>query len=198
MRRLLLAAIAVLPLAAGGASAAPLTFRAFLSGPAEEPPVASPGTGTATVVLDTVANTLRVTADFGGLLSPTIFAHVHCCTPTPLAGVSPVAVAPMNLPGFPVGVTSGVYDRLLNSEDAAIYTPTFVATFGGGTIPGAEAALLAGLQSGRAYFNIHTETFRGGEIRGFFAPVPTPMSLALFGTGLVGLVALRRRPRAAS
>ena len=39
----------------------------------------------------------------------------------------------------------------------------------------AEAALLAGLDSERAYLNIHTAQFLGGEIRGFLSrDVPEP------------------------
>jgi hypothetical protein len=42
-------------------------------------------------------------------------------------------------------------------------------TANGGTTAGAEAALLAGLEAGQAYLNIHTTMFPGGEIRGFLA-----------------------------
>jgi hypothetical protein len=51
---------------------------------------------------------------------------------------------------------------------AASYNPAFV-TANGGTTAGAEAALLAGLEAGQAYLNIHTTMFPGGEIRGFLA-----------------------------
>jgi hypothetical protein len=42
----------------------------------------------------------------------------------------------------------------------------------GGTIPLAEAALIAGIQNGTTYLNIHTVNFSGGEIRGELEPVP--------------------------
>src|ERR1039458_5807535 len=61
-RKLLLALIAPLLLAflAPATHAAILQYDAFLSGPNESPPNASPGTGFATVSYDTAAHTLLV------------------------------------------------------------------------------------------------------------------------------------------
>jgi hypothetical protein len=80
-----------------------------------------------------------------------------------------------------------------------IYNPTFV-TLQGGTIPGAEAALIAGLRSGSTYFNIHTVNFPGGEIRGELNAVPLPTALPLFASGLgaLGLLGWRRKKKAAA
>jgi hypothetical protein len=57
----------------------------------------------------------------------------------------------------------------------------------GGTIPLAEAALIAGIQNGTTYLNIHTVNFSGGEIRGQLEPVPEPTTLVLFGSTMAGL-----------
>ena len=62
-----------------------------------------------------------------------------------------------------------------------------------GTATGARDALLAGLDAGTAYSNIHNATFPGGEIRAnlVFVSEP-PAALALLAAiGLVG--AMRRR-----
>lgn len=153
------------------------------------------GSGLVTVTFDTDADTLGITASWSGLSAGTTVAHIHCCTAVPGTGTVGVAVTPVTLPGFPVGVTAGSYATTLNLADAATYTGTFL-TANGGTPATAEAGLLAGIQAGRAYFNVHSSRFPGGEIRGFLAPVPEPATWAMMiaGFGMLGGVMRRRRP----
>ena len=74
----------------------------------------------------------------------------------------------------------------LDLTATATCTAGFVAG-NGGTTADARAALIAGLGVGTAYFNVHSQTFPGGEIRGFLAPVHEPSSYALMGLGLLAV-----------
>lgn len=175
-----------------GAHAAPITFTANLSGAAESPPVASAGTGQATVVFDPVAMTLSIDAWFSGLTGTTTVAHIHCCTAEPGEGNVGVATSTPSFPGFPAGVQAGSYTVVLDLLMAGSWNPSFV-TFNGGTFESAAAALGAGLMNGTSYFNIHTTFAPGGEIRGFLTTVPEPGTLGLACLGLAGMLLRHRR-----
>jgi len=175
------------------AHAIPMTFEANLSGANEVPPIASPGTGVATIVLDPTAQTIQISATFSGLTSPVTMAHIHCCQP--LGTNAPVATTVPAFPGFPLGATSGNYPpTVFDLTQPLIYNPAFV-TAHGGTLSQAAADLIAGIQGGQTYFNIHTTINGGGEIRGQLSPVPEPNTVLLSATTLVilGAMYLRRR-----
>jgi len=195
----LLPLVGSLILCAAVAGAAPFTFTATLSGPDESPPNASPGTGTASVVIDDVAHTMLVAVTFSGLVGTTTASHIHCCTLAPLTGNVGVATVTPTFVGFPLGVTSGTYTHFYDLTMATSFNVPFLTANGGP--PGAEAALLAGMLGGNAYLNVHTSAFPGGEIRGFLKPVsepatvPEPATIGLLGFGLGALVTARRRRR---
>jgi CHRD domain len=178
----LLMLMAALMLPAAGTYAKPTTFTVKLTPALEIPPTASTATGSATITLDPAANTLRVQVTFSGLTSNTVMAHIHCCLASLFANANVgVATTVPAFPGFPLGVTSGTYDHVLDLTSASSYNPAFVTTQGG-TVAMAEAALINGIQNGETYLNIHTVNFPGGEIRGFLVAVPTPAKLSLLKT----------------
>lgn len=191
MRKLTIAA-GLLGLFAVSSFAATVSFTALLDGPSESPAVASAGTGTALVIFDTTAKTMQVITSFSGLTGNVTAAHIHCCTAVAGAGNVGVASVTPTFTGFPSGATFGSYDHTF---DTSVTSGTFNAAFvtaNGGTAAGAEAALIAGAQAGKAYLNIHSSAFGGGEIRGFLVETPEPGTFLLGGAAL-GLVAMLRR-----
>src|SRR3990167_578904 len=163
-RSLLMATAAAALLFAGQAGAATYVFIGALSGEQEAPiPAVTPGTGFTKVTIDDLFDTMRVEANFSGLLGPTAAAHIHCCAP--IGTNAGVATTTPTFTGFPGGVTSGSYDHTFDMTLASSYNPGFI-TANGGTASGAFAALFAGLQAGDASFNVHTTRFPAGEIRG--------------------------------
>jgi len=176
------------------ARAATFEYAATLSGPNESPANASPGTGSALVDYDNVAHSLHVQVSFSGLLGTTTASHIHAATVLPGTGTAGVATTTPTFAGFPLGVTSGSYNILLDLTLASSFNGAYI-TANGNTTAGAEAALAAALAGGQSYLNIHTSSFGGGEIRGFLTLVPEPSSLALVGLGLAAVAARSARQK---
>jgi hypothetical protein len=183
--------VAALCALATQASAAIFIYDAALSGPAESPPNASPGTGFAEVTINDVTDTMRVQVTFSGLVATTTASHIHCCTALPGTGTAGVATTVPTFTGFPLGVTSGIYDHTFDMSLASSYNPAFITT----TPLAAFGVLQTGLNAGDAYLNIHTTTSPSGEIRGFLHAVPEPSTWAMMILGFagIGFMAYRKR-----
>ncbi|QNI38667.1 CHRD domain-containing protein [Edaphobacter albus] len=165
-----------------------ITYTAIMTGANEVPPTGSSATGLTTLSL--TGDLLTVDVTFSDLTGGTASAaHIHCCA-------SPGNNAPVAIPftSFPAA-TSGSYTNTFDLTLASTYTSAFI-TAEGGTVTGAEAAILAALNDYQAYTNIHNATFPGGEIRGWIVATPEPSSLLLLCTGVAGAIGtLSRRLR---
>jgi hypothetical protein len=193
-QHILALATAATCLMAGTASAHESVYAAPLLGSSEVPAAITTGVGTSRVTIDFDLLTMRVEASFSGLLGNVTASHIHCCT-APGANVGVASQTPTFV-GFPLGVKAGTYDHTFDMSLSSSYNAAFI-TNNGGTVGSAFNALVAGLNDGKAYLNVHTTSFGGGEIRGLLAPVPEPETWALMLAGLavLGWVA-RRRPQA--
>jgi hypothetical protein len=146
-----------------------------LNGSNEFPANTSPGTGTGSADYDDAAHTLQLQLTFSGLRGNTTASHIHAPTAFPFAltNTAGVATTTPTFADFPLGVTSGTYSNTLDLTALTSYNPAFV-TANGGTVAGAESALTRAIAAGRAYWNVHSTTNPGGEIRGFLVAQDDP------------------------
>ncbi len=169
------------------ASAATL-FSTTLSSANETVPNPSTATGSGTLLLSTSQTSIDVFLNWAGLTGPATGGHVHCCA---FQGAN----APVAIDFGPSATATGSLTRTYDLTLLATYTTAFV-TASGGTAAGAQAAFVAGLLGGKAYYNVHTQTNPGGEIRGQLAATAVPEAatwgMMIAGMGITG-AALRRR-----
>ncbi len=139
--------------------AATMVFNGILEGSQEVPSVASPGTGTVELTVDTDSRDWSLSGLFSGLTGNTNNAHIHAPA-APGANASPIVL---------LTFTSGATEGTLSGNG------TFSETN--------YNSLLDGL----LYVNVHTTTFGGGEVRAQLVPEPSVglLSLALGGFLLV-------------
>jgi hypothetical protein len=178
---------------AGPSQAAVLKWDATLSGSQEIPANAATATGSGWVQFDDATNELSLYVQWQGLTGVGVQAHIHCCVASPPGNVG--IALDLWLPADPARPATGSYDALYDLDLVNPFRAAFI-TANGGTALGAMQALIGAMDAGegRAYYNIHTAQFPGGEIRGNLA-VPEPATLALVLGGLGLLVAGRRFAR---
>ena len=197
MQRFALASLVAATLAVAlPAQAHEQVYAASLLASSEIPAAVSPGSGYATVTFDFDLVTMRVQVTFADLVGNVTASHIHCCTVSPGAANVGVATQTPSFTGFPAGagVHAGSYDHTFDMSLASSYNAAFI-TANGSTVSTAFNALVAGLDSGNAYLNVHTSSFPGGEIRALLVPVPEPETYALMlsGLGVLALAARRRK-----
>ena len=143
-------------------------------------PVPSDSTGTAELRVDTETGLYDLTLSVLGITQPELFD---------IAG-SPVHIhlAPAGANG-PIVVNVGADGTFSDILDGAVPVGFQLVVD-----DGAFTAMIDDLLNGDLYYNVHTEDYQSGEIRGQIF-VAEPMSIGLLGVALLGLGVARRRWR---
>lgn len=148
-----LAVAAMLTTMAPATAAQDAILASNMRGTGENPPNASPATGSATVFVDADSNMVCVSFRFSGLVTPSTAGHIH----EGAAGTNGGVKIPFPASGF-----GGSSARKFFCTGASGFTLAV------GDTPAAFINRLTTTPS-NFYVNIHTPTYPGGEIRGQLA-----------------------------
>lgn len=129
-------------------------FRAVLDGAQEVPSVSTTATGTGVVTLNAAETHISYRLEFTGLTSNQTASHIHGASPR--------------------GVSSGV---LINIGSNGVTSGVFFAD--NVPITSLPGTPVADLKNGLWYFNVHSNGFPGGEIRGQIEPDCANLSAGL-------------------
>ncbi len=154
------------------------TFIVPLSGLQEVPSVTTTGSGTGVATLSGLpgSRVLTYTVNYSGLQGTIAapFAHIH---------------------NGPAGVNATIVHDLDGANQLPISGSSQGTIVGDWRFDDATQPLTDALANefflGRLYFNLHTTSFPGGEIRGQIVPEPTTLAL-LAGAGVLVLRRVRR------
>ena len=142
-------------------SNAQIKISGILSGKNENPANTSTATGTIDGIFDPWSRVIAFRVEFSGLTANVTGAHFHSAP----AGTNGPVVVDFISQGFPVGVRSGEYVKVLTLTEVQAVD----------------------LMNGNLYVNIHNPSFPGGEIRAQIRygtalnPSPVPLSARLTG-----------------
>jgi len=140
-------------------------------------------TGSGIINLTLTGNTFTFTGSFSGLSGTVNNGGFHIHAP---------AAAGQN-----TGVLYGLFPSITLDADRKGGTISGTQTLVEGQLGFTIAQQVDQLNNQLWYFNIHTSTFGGGEIRGQILPVPEPSTLALAVLGMGGLLVWRARRKSA-
>src|SRR5215468_7821244 len=130
-------------------------FSASLAGANEVPPINSNGTAAFEM---TISDTITFTLTFSGLSSNLLVSHLHFAPTKVAGGVMIFLCGGGSQPACPAATSGSISGTIIAAN---VTGPT-----GQGIAAGDLTSALEAVREGNAYANMHTELFKGGEIRG--------------------------------
>jgi CHRD domain len=119
-------------------------------------PVSSSATGSFEATVDDAASEINFRLTYDGLEAPVLFAHIHFGQRSVNGGVAAFLCGGGGKPACPQSGTA----------TGTIVPADVIGPVGQGIAAGEFDELVAAIRAGRAYANVHSTKFPGGEIRG--------------------------------
>ena len=152
---LLLVALGVTYAAARGGDGNGKHLSGKLDGYQETPSIATPGNGEIKVKVN--GSSIKYRLSYRDLRADTLFAHIHLAQEGEPGGVVAFLCGGLGKPGCPA--RSGTVTGTIVADDVQEIAAQGLAAKDIG-------AVIDALKAGAIYANVHTEEFKGGEIRG--------------------------------
>ena len=159
--RVLITVLALLVVASVGSIQASASggknFSASLTGYEETPTLSVAGTGSFSARLSGDGTSISYSLTYSDLTGPALFAHIHLGMPAIAGGVIAFLCG-----GGGQDPCPGAAGTVTGTIEAA----NVVGPEGQGIAAGEFAELVAAMQFGATYVNVHTDAFPNGELRG--------------------------------